>query len=279
MNKLKKIIFSGALILVSILCTQTIIYAANIEGDVNFNGKVNYYDVAFIQLHINKKRILTGKNFTAADVNKDGVVDRKDLLEVNKIRLANITRGDINSDGKINNTDYDMMKAHIEKVKGKTLVRDELIAADLNRDNVIDMNDLKMLSKAITVRGNYLGDVNYDAKIDKKDLFYIKQMIDGKKINAEISYKAADVNKDGKINNADYLIVYYRYQNSFAYGLGDVNQDGKISEADMSIIKQHYTKGRKLTDAQAKRADINRDGKINYTDYVLTYYKMLAQRL
>lgn len=273
MNKFKKIILSGALILVSVLCTQTSIYAANVKGDVNFNGKVNYYDVAFIQLHINKSRILTGKSFKAADVNNDGIVDRKDLLEVNKIRLANITRGDINGDGKINDIDDYMLKMHIGKVK--TLVRDELIAADMNRDNVVDNEDRKLLMAAIRV----LGDVNYDAKIDKKDLFYIKQMIDGKKINVEINYKAADVNKDGKINNADYLIVYYRYQNNFAYGYGDVNQDGKISEADMSIIKQHYTKGRKLTDAQAKRADVNTDGKINYTDYVLTYYKMLAQRL
>ena len=52
--------------------------------------------------------------------------------------------------------------------------------------------------------------------------------------------------------------------------IGDVNNDGKISPTDYVLIKNHIMQIKLLqTDIEKKAADINKDGKISPTDYVL----------
>ena len=52
--------------------------------------------------------------------------------------------------------------------------------------------------------------------------------------------------------------------------IGDVNNDGKISPTDYVLIKNHIMQIKLLqTDNEKKAADVNEDGKISPTDYVL----------
>ena len=52
--------------------------------------------------------------------------------------------------------------------------------------------------------------------------------------------------------------------------IGDVNNDGKISPTDYVLIKNHIMQIKLLqTDNEKKAADVNKDGKISPTDYVL----------
>ncbi len=52
--------------------------------------------------------------------------------------------------------------------------------------------------------------------------------------------------------------------------IGDVNNDGKISPTDYVLIKNHIMHVKLLqTDIEKKAADVNKDGKISPTDYVL----------
>ena len=52
--------------------------------------------------------------------------------------------------------------------------------------------------------------------------------------------------------------------------LGDVNNDGRISPTDYVLIKNHIMQKQLLeTERQKKAADVNKDGKISPTDYVL----------
>ena len=52
--------------------------------------------------------------------------------------------------------------------------------------------------------------------------------------------------------------------------IGDVNSDGKISPTDYVLIKNHIMQIKLLqTDNEKKAADVNKDGKISPTDYVL----------
>ena len=52
--------------------------------------------------------------------------------------------------------------------------------------------------------------------------------------------------------------------------LGDVNNDGKISPTDYVLVKNHIMQVKLLqTDIEKKAADVNEDGKISPTDYVL----------
>ena len=52
--------------------------------------------------------------------------------------------------------------------------------------------------------------------------------------------------------------------------IGDVNNDGKISPTDYVLIKNHIMNIKVLqSDIEKKAADVNKDGKISPTDYVL----------
>ena len=52
--------------------------------------------------------------------------------------------------------------------------------------------------------------------------------------------------------------------------LGDVNNDGKISPTDYVLIKNHIMQVKILqNDSEKKAADVHEDGKISPTDYVL----------
>ncbi|MWV44771.1 hypothetical protein GRF59_14215 [Paenibacillus sp. HJL G12] len=55
-----------------------------------------------------------------------------------------------------------------------------------------------------------------------------------------------------------------------------MNQDGKISIGDLAIAAVHYGKGSSSPDwAQAKKADINGDGKVDIADLAAIASKIL----
>lgn len=51
--------------------------------------------------------------------------------------------------------------------------------------------------------------------------------------------------------------------------LGDVNGDGRINTADYLLAKRAVLRTLTLSSAQQTRADVNRDGRLNVSDYVL----------
>ena len=53
------------------------------------------------------------------------------------------------------------------------------------------------------------------------------------------------------------------------YAKGDVNMDGKISASDYVLIKNHIMGTKKLSSSALKYADYNGDGKVSASDYVL----------
>ena len=50
---------------------------------------------------------------------------------------------------------------------------------------------------------------------------------------------------------------------------GDVNGDGKITSSDYVLIKNHIMGTSKLSDIKKRGADVNKDGKVSSSDYVL----------
>ena len=50
---------------------------------------------------------------------------------------------------------------------------------------------------------------------------------------------------------------------------GDVNGDGKITSSDYVLIKDYIMGNSELSDTAKKAADYNQDGKITSSDYVL----------
>ena len=81
----------------------------------------------------------------SADVNDDGVVDKKDLeLIIELINNEGYILGDVNADLKIDINDLTIVQDSINGVI--TLSDDEKKRADMNGDDVIDLTDLSALS-------------------------------------------------------------------------------------------------------------------------------------
>ena len=57
--------------------------------------------------------------------------------------------------------------------------------------------------------------------------------------------------------------------NTTSYKLGDVNNDGNITASDYVLIKNHIMGTASLDDTAKSAADVNRDGSISASDYVL----------
>ena len=57
--------------------------------------------------------------------------------------------------------------------------------------------------------------------------------------------------------------------NITSYKLGDVNNDGNITASDYVLIKNHIMGTTSLNDTAKSAADVNKDGSISASDYVL----------
>lgn len=54
-----------------------------------------------------------------------------------------------------------------------------------------------------------LGDLNKDGRVDYKDLVILKNYLNGDEELTEEESKAADVNQDGVVNQADFYLLFY----------------------------------------------------------------------
>ena len=128
---------------------------------------------------------------------------------------------------------------------------------------------------------NYVlyGDSNEDGILDIADASRIQRHLEGSDVLTEQALKNADINADGKVNNADVVLVravlarMYSHQitNSLTnYVLyGDSNEDGILDIADSITIKMHIEGSKVLTGQALKNADVNNDGKVDKTDAIL----------
>lgn len=76
-------------------------------------------------------------------------------------------------------------------------------------------------------------------------------------------------NNNGNNNNTNTEVNKNNENNSTNILKGDVNRDGKITSSDYVLIKNHIMGVNILNDEQKKYADYNGDGKITSSDYVL----------
>ncbi len=63
------------------------------------------------------------------------------------------------------------------------------------------------------------------------------------------------------------------------YSIGDVNDDGEIDAADYILIKRHIIGNKLLTGDQLKAADINDDGEVDAADYILVKRHIIGNKL
>ena len=89
-------------------------------------------------------------------------------------------------------------------------------------------------------------------------------------LNVEYTDKDQKTKTSGIIASGDNIKITYNGE-TFNYQViiyGDVNGDGKIVATDYVLIKNHIMDVKKLTDFEQLCADTNKDGKVLATDYV-----------
>ena len=146
---------------------------------------------------------------------------------------------DINGDGKINSTDAKLVSKLVTKIGGYYI-------GDVNKDNKINEKDAELILKYSTgalkpdVTQKELADINGDGKINSIDAKIASQI--GNKYGDFCSASSYSVG-DGKITSADYQGVIYYLEGKIKFTekqkkAADVNFDGKITNADAELIKQ-----------------------------------------
>lgn len=84
---------------------------------------------------------------------------------------------------------------------------------------------------------------------------------------AKITNELEDEDNSGSAGNAP--------ENTITYTRGDVNDDGRITPADYVLVKNHIMGSKTLTGNALKAADMNNDGKVTPADYVQIKNKIM----
>ena len=115
--------------------------------------------------------------------------------------------------------------------------------------------------------GNYMFGLNMET-----DISLIMKDIISKEPKAEVASfdKNGNIKTSGIIASGDKINIKTKNEEK-SYTIiiyGDVNSDGKISSADYIMVKNHIMDVKKLSDLEKNYADANKDGKVNSADYV-----------
>ena len=269
--------------------TENIVLVSD-SDDIKFKDSVIV--LTKIDLDVRQRMIL--------DIDNNKIIDDKDLLIMKDIVNNRVT--DINKDGVINKNDVIDLKKSILNINNKKLDK----SCDLNHDEVIDDKDIDLLQRYISGVINL--DVNFDNVVDNEDINILELYLSSsKKVkilsnkvykNSSVKFEIDDNNivsidengllkakKEGVTNlkfsigkySADCLVLVVDYNKKFSkIDLGvdtiylspaslttvqksaaDINKDNEINAIDLKILKEIIS---------LKFGDVNKDGRVNDID-------------
>ena len=166
---------------------------------------------------------------------------------------AAINLGDVDGSGVVDMRDIDALEKYLQTGNSRFLASSK--NADVNLDNRIDREDLRLLKQRVY----YPGDVNGDNLVDDRDAKAARDYM----VTERYNY-LADFSNDGSVTLQDYVSACNLVEKAKSMMKGDLNGDGEISISDASLIVM-YIKG--LTkNINRLAADVNNDGRIDSTD-------------
>ena len=166
---------------------------------------------------------------------------------------AAINLGDVDGSGVVDMQDIDALEKYLQTGNSRFLASSK--NADVNLDNRIDREDLRLLKQRVY----YPGDVNGDNLVDDRDAKAARDYM----VTERYNY-LADFSNDGSVTLQDYVSACNLVEKAKSMIKGDLNNDGKISISDAALIEM-YIKG--LTkNINRLAADMNNDGRIDSTD-------------
>jgi Ca2+-binding EF-hand superfamily protein len=232
--------------------------APNSNYDFNGDGAIDGADLAQMLTYIGST---DPDDLAKYDLNGDGKIDGADVtIFQNKWNNSTSVNIDFNGDGKVDGADL----AELLTVIGSTDPAD-ILKYDLNKDGVIDNDDVLIFQKAWNgSQPPFIDyDFNHDGKIDGQDLALLLLAV-GTTDPGLI--KIYDLNQDGKVDSADVRL----FQDKWSNGNGqtgefigfDFNGDGKIDAADQALLMA-------AMGTPDLRFDANGDGKVDSADLAL----------
>ena len=299
--------FALSMSLVTFLLTNTVVSASDyVTGDVDMDGKITAHDAAVISRYSQEKDIsLSAEQILLADYNGDSLVDENDAVAVNNV--VEYALGDIDKNGIIEITDFLYVLnlcAPYKDVDSK----DDLAVCDVDADGIITINDFSLLEayyyysgtgsmvdfgcsyfhwnveemllpERVVVSGsnvmitplNFYGDVNYDGCINELDAEFIKDYIEGVRIEEGIVIAEGDINIDGVIDQNDIDMII----ENATYLVADVNSDCYVNIDDAVEVLSYYaqkgssnTAFEQLLMSNTNEYDVNLDGNVDVSDAV-----------
>lgn len=225
-KKIKKIVYIGLPVLL-ILAISFLVFAGfnlkNLSGD-SVTGKYYYCQDSSFELSGTKcKKVLVTSPYLIADTDHDNEITIDDVFIIQ------------------------------EYIVGKTKLDEfDLRLADVNKDGVVDNNDITLIQKYISI-----SNINVSKGTSNLELEEAYKLGEDKLCPIDYKY---DKEKD----NCTFVKVSDAIKVDFIYG--DINKDKKIDASDLKILKSYLAGEVKLTDEQLMIADINNDGNINIED-------------
>ncbi|PIW63816.1 MAG: hypothetical protein COW13_01415, partial [Candidatus Omnitrophica bacterium CG12_big_fil_rev_8_21_14_0_65_50_5] len=236
--------------------------------DVDGDGDVDADDIQRLKVIAYAMTLLvTQTQIDKYDFDASGKIEQ-DELKILEDAINNFYLVDINKDTRVDDTDVSRLKAILELVYHQQAIGAGTIAKkDLNYDGKIDSKDVRLYLQQL----NSLVDADGDGVIDETAM---NQLVnDIKKVRVldieQESLENADLNGDGNVDLADITVFLGSLdQNVFM----DLNHDQKFDQTDISIAKnfinivnQEVT----FSAAEMERADLNGDGFVNAEDMEL----------
>ena len=269
--------------IILICAVVTLIYKGSLSK-LSGNSIINYYcDDGYTLKNSDCIKIIKEKAYRIGDVNKDDNINIIDITSMEKYFGGNeeydeyqIILADVNKDGSFNVVDETILRKYVSGYTGGSTIAQNSIGNYVCPDDYkLDINvcEKDEFVPAKKKEDSILyGDLNRDGKLNKKDSLIMKNVIANESNFSDEIRVNADINLDGKVNEIDSNLLQRKLA---GWGIelpytklkyGDVNLDGEVNKKDSLIMKNVIANESNFSDEIRVNADINLDGKVNEID-------------
>ncbi len=212
------------------------------------------------------------KTYSVFDVNKDGIVDTKDLKMVNTAitKRKYDSRCDVNGDRVVNSKDYILVKNNLTKSIKPTpapTATPVSLEYDFNIDKVVDNQDLVYFYDIINGINYYEKKYDYyrDGFLDIYDYLYLESNVPQlvSKVKPD-----CDFNNDGVVDYKDVSEFEIAFTGAIYVKEYDLDNDGSLDNYDYFLLRSQLPPvivTPKPTPPD-KKYDFNNDGVVDSTD-------------
>jgi hypothetical protein len=224
-----------------------------VEADFNGDGEIGLSDLDTINCWVT-----SGMSYHAPmDLDQDGDLDRADVERM--MGFLRTTYGDANYDGKFDSADVVQLFEHAQYDDG-ILHNSTWATGDFSGDREFDSEDLICIFQKSVYEPN--ADANRDGVVDVRDIDLVSCWIGASGGKSEWFNEQIDVHKDGMLDRKDVEEVIRILGTTY----GDANLDGIFTSADLVQILEGglFETGRK--EATWQTGDFNGDQYATFDD-------------